>query len=173
MWYVFCVQKTLSQVTFIPNCMKSMEKTIWVYNTYDNYADSSKKNVQDVHRFPTKRLQKWKKQCEKMEGWRFGKSARWSLMSARPHFDRSFKERQSCVSWIIRMLTEEHKWQRVEVACERLEVHETDGKKNLGFITGHETWVHYKTPKTKEESCQWKHPESPEAAQVQINIARN
>lgn len=39
--------------------------------------------VLDGHRFRTKKLQKWKKQYWKIEGWRFGSSARWFLMSAK------------------------------------------------------------------------------------------
>jgi hypothetical protein len=29
------------------------------------------------------------------------------------------------------------------------------------IVTGDETWVHYTTPEMKQQSCQWKHPESP------------
>ncbi|GFU76148.1 mariner Mos1 transposase [Trichonephila clavipes] len=31
------------------------------------------------------------------------------------------------------------------------------------IVTGDETWVHYTTPETKEQSKQWKHPSSPRA----------
>lgn len=33
-------------MTFIPNCTKSMEKSVWVYNMYENGAKSSKKDIQ-------------------------------------------------------------------------------------------------------------------------------
>ncbi|GFW78978.1 histone-lysine N-methyltransferase SETMAR [Trichonephila clavipes] len=37
------------------------------------------------------------------------------------------------------------------------------------IVTGDETWVHYTTPETKEQSKQWKHPSSPRAKEVQTN----
>jgi hypothetical protein len=60
------------------------------------------------------------------------------------------------------MLTEDHKRQRVEAARKFLQAYETDGKEFFdSFVIGDETWVHYTTPETKQQSRQWKHPESP------------
>jgi hypothetical protein len=58
------------------------------------------------------------------------------------------------------MLTEDHKRQHVEAAREFLQAYKTDGKEFLdSIITGDETWVHYTTPETKQQSRQWKHPD--------------
>ncbi|GFV70366.1 putative transposase [Trichonephila clavipes] len=53
------------------------------------------------------------------------------------------------------MLTADHKRQRVEAAFH--------GTTEEEFLSGDETWVHYTTPETKEQSKQWKHPSSPRA----------
>ncbi|XP_017791911.1 PREDICTED: histone-lysine N-methyltransferase SETMAR-like [Habropoda laboriosa] len=54
-----------------------------------------------------------------------------------------------CARWVPRMLTEDHKRQRVEAAREFLQAYETDGEDFLDSIV------------TGDETCQWKHPESP------------
>jgi histone-lysine N-methyltransferase SETMAR len=67
-----------------------------------------------------------------------------------------------CARWVPRMLTEDQKRQRFEEAREFLQAYETDGEESLdSIVTGDETWVHYTTTETKQESRQWKHPESP------------
>ncbi|UYV74964.1 hypothetical protein LAZ67_12001915 [Cordylochernes scorpioides] len=59
-----------------------------------------------------------------------------------------------CARWVPKMLTEDHKWQRVEAAQKFLDCHETDGEEFLdSIVTGDETWVHYTTPEIKEQSC--------------------
>jgi hypothetical protein len=64
--------------------------------------------------------------------------------------------------WVPRMLTEDHKRQRVEAACEYLQAYETNGEEFLDcIVTGDEAWVHYMTPETIQQSRQWNHPESP------------
>ncbi|GFX78025.1 mariner Mos1 transposase [Trichonephila clavipes] len=63
-----------------------------------------------------------------------------------------------------KMLTADHKRQRVEAAQEFLAFHGTTEEEFLdSIVTGDETWVHYTTPETKEQSKQWKHPSSPRA----------
>lgn len=67
-----------------------------------------------------------------------------------------------CARWVPKMLTEDHKRQRVEAAHELLQDHGTHGEEYLdSIVTGDETWVHYLTPETKEQCKQWKHPQSP------------
>ncbi|GFS73022.1 histone-lysine N-methyltransferase SETMAR [Trichonephila clavipes] len=69
-----------------------------------------------------------------------------------------------CARWIPKMLTADHKRQRVEAAQEFLAFHGTTEEEFLdSIVTGDETWVHYTTPETKEQSKQWKHPSSPRA----------
>lgn len=67
-----------------------------------------------------------------------------------------------CARWVPKMLTEDHKQQRVAASREFLQSHATDGEDFLdSIVTGDETWVHYTTPETKEKSRQWRHSSSP------------
>lgn len=60
------------------------------------------------------------------------------------------------------MLMEDHTWERVEAAHKFLQGYKTDGEELLdSIVTGDKTWVHYMTLETKQQSRQWKHPESP------------
>ncbi|GFW78916.1 histone-lysine N-methyltransferase SETMAR [Trichonephila clavipes] len=69
-----------------------------------------------------------------------------------------------CARWVPKMLTADHKRQRVEAAQEFIAFHGTTEEEFLdSIVTGDETWVHYTTPETKEQSKQWKHPSSPRA----------
>ncbi|UYV78802.1 hypothetical protein LAZ67_16002829 [Cordylochernes scorpioides] len=67
-----------------------------------------------------------------------------------------------CAIWVPKMLTEDHKRQRVYVAQKFLDCHKTDGEEFLdSIVTGDVTWVHYTTLETKEQSKQWNHISSP------------
>ncbi|UYV63879.1 hypothetical protein LAZ67_2005879 [Cordylochernes scorpioides] len=67
-----------------------------------------------------------------------------------------------CAIWVPKMLTEDHKRQRVDAAQKFLNCHKTDGEEFLdSIVTGDETWVHCTTPEIKEQSKQWKHTSSP------------
>ncbi|UYV72103.1 hypothetical protein LAZ67_9001818 [Cordylochernes scorpioides] len=71
-------------------------------------------------------------------------------------------DRRVCARWVPKMMTEDHKRQRVEAAQKFLDCHETDGEEFLdSIVIGDETWVHYTTPETREQSKQWKHFSSP------------
>ncbi|UYV65471.1 hypothetical protein LAZ67_3004457 [Cordylochernes scorpioides] len=75
-----------------------------------------------------------------------------------------------CAILVPKMLTEDHKRQRVEAAQKFLDCHETDGEELLdSIVTGDETWVHYTTPETKEQSKQWKHTSSPKPLKFKKN----
>ncbi|CAN7949246.1 unnamed protein product, partial [Ixodes pacificus] len=77
-----------------------------------------------------------------------------------------------CARWVSRMLMEDHKWRHVEAAREFLQAYETDGEEFLdSIVTGDETWVHYTTPKTKQQSRQWKHPESPKPRKFEQTLS--
>ena len=60
--------------------------------------------------------------------------------------------------WVPKILTEDHKRQCVEAARGFLERFAEEGEELLdSIVTGDETWVHYMTPETKEESRHWRH----------------
>ncbi|UYV69280.1 hypothetical protein LAZ67_6003100 [Cordylochernes scorpioides] len=115
---------------------------------------STMNHVLDGHRFRMKPLPKSKQQCLKSDVLLCRSSAIWFLMSVKPPSTRFL--------WVPKMLTEDYKRQRVEVAQKFLDCRETDGEEFLdSIVTGDETWVHYTTPETKEQYKQWKHTSSP------------
>ncbi|GFS14846.1 histone-lysine N-methyltransferase SETMAR [Elysia marginata] len=83
--------------------------------------------------------------------------------------------------WVPKMLTEDHKLQRVKISRRLMMRCQQDNgdedttlvgvrfggdfqeKNNLfeNLITGDETWIHLNTPEKKRDSMTWKHPSSP------------
>jgi len=60
--------------------------------------------------------------------------------------------------WVRKMLTEEHKKQRVACALTFLMCCHKEGDGMLSHIvTGDETWVSHITPESKQQSLHWKH----------------
>ncbi|GBM42472.1 hypothetical protein AVEN_79994-1 [Araneus ventricosus] len=59
------------------------------------------------------------------------------------------------------MLSDHHKTQRIGAALTFLQRYHHDGDEFLDkIVTGYETWVHYETEETKEQSKQWMHSHS-------------
>lgn len=64
--------------------------------------------------------------------------------------------RKLCARWVPRLLTLEQKQRREDVSVECLAKFRSNRAEFLRrFITMDETWVHYFTPETKEQSKQW------------------
>lgn len=64
--------------------------------------------------------------------------------------------RKLSARWVPRLLTPEQKIVRVVHSEECLDIFERDPKEFLRrYVTVDETWVHYYTPETKEQSKQW------------------
>ncbi|UYV64984.1 hypothetical protein LAZ67_3002654 [Cordylochernes scorpioides] len=77
--------------------------------------------------------------------------------------------------WVPRLLSENHKQQRMEAARAFLEMHRRDGDQLFSrIVTGDESWVHYSTPETKRQSMVWKKPEesAPKKAKVTISAGK-
>lgn len=67
-----------------------------------------------------------------------------------------------CARWVPHMLSETHKVDRVNCAQEFLRECAENTEDYLdSIVTEDETWCHYVTPETKQQSRQWRHPESP------------
>ncbi|UYV82696.1 hypothetical protein LAZ67_22000583 [Cordylochernes scorpioides] len=67
---------------------------------------------------------------------------------------------QSCQICVPRLLSENHKQQRMEAARAFLEMHRREGDQLFSHIvTGDESWLHHSTPETKRQSMVWKKPE--------------
>ncbi|UYV69385.1 hypothetical protein LAZ67_6003399 [Cordylochernes scorpioides] len=107
---------------------------------------STMNRVLNDHRFRTKPLPKSKRQCLKINGLLCGSSAILFLMSVKPPSTRFCVN--ICARWVPKMLTEDHKRQRVErprnfsIATKLTEFLDS-------IVTGDETWVHYTTPEIK------------------------
>ncbi|GFN88345.1 histone-lysine N-methyltransferase SETMAR [Plakobranchus ocellatus] len=85
--------------------------------------------------------------------------------------------RKVSARWFPKMMSDEHKRQRLEISqillhwCqqegdETVDVgpggdHRTRNKLLESYITEDETWLHLSTPETKRDSMTWKHPSSP------------
>ncbi|UYV84323.1 hypothetical protein LAZ67_X001845, partial [Cordylochernes scorpioides] len=70
-----------------------------------------------------------------------------------------FNFRKVCAKWVLRLLSKNHKQQRMEAAR---------------IVTGDESWVHHSTPETKRQSMVWKKPEeiAPKKAKVTISAGK-
>lgn len=80
--------------------------------------------------------------------------------------DRILREKlgyhKVCARWVPHMLSEAHKLKRVQCAQDFLNEIDNNSDEFLdSIVTGDETWCHYVTPETKQQSRQWKHSESP------------
>ncbi|GFN92730.1 histone-lysine N-methyltransferase SETMAR [Plakobranchus ocellatus] len=93
----------------------------------------------------------------------------------------TLRYRKVSARWVPKMLTEDHKLQRVEISQRLLQRCQQDNgdedtthigvepggdfqaNNNLfdNLITGDETWVHLNTPEIKRDSMTWKHPSPP------------
>ncbi|UYV79440.1 hypothetical protein LAZ67_17002625, partial [Cordylochernes scorpioides] len=83
--------------------------------------------------------------------------------------------RKVCARWVPRLLSENHKQQRMEAARAFLEMHRRDGDQLFSrIVTGDESWVHHSTPETKRQSMVWKKPEesAPKKAKVTISVGK-
>ncbi|UYV65434.1 hypothetical protein LAZ67_3004375 [Cordylochernes scorpioides] len=68
--------------------------------------------------------------------------------------------RKVCARWVPRLLSENHKQQRMEAARAFLEMHWRDGDQLFSrIVTGDKSWVHHSTPEIKRQSMVWKKPE--------------
>ena len=64
--------------------------------------------------------------------------------------------------WVPRLLTVNHKRDRVTILKQCLKIFQRNTDEFLRrFITMDETWIHYFTPETKEQSKQWTSPGEP------------
>ncbi|UYV64243.1 hypothetical protein LAZ67_3000042 [Cordylochernes scorpioides] len=102
-------------------------------------------------------------------GREFGRSSIGTIMSNVLNF------RKVCARWVPRLLSENHKQQRMEAARAFLEMHRRDGDQLFyRIVTGDESWVHHSTPETKRQSMVWKKPEesAPKKAKVTISAGK-
>lgn len=64
--------------------------------------------------------------------------------------------RKVSARWVPRLLTEQHKTQRLNAASTFLKAYEEEGESLLHrVVTGDETWVYHYRPESKRQSMQW------------------
>ncbi|KAL4118897.1 hypothetical protein QTP88_011778 [Uroleucon formosanum] len=77
--------------------------------------------------------------------------------------------RKCSARWVPKMLTEDHKRQRIESSREVLELYAEEGAVFLdSIVTGDETWVYHFTPESKQQSMEWRHSFSPQKRKFKV-----
>lgn len=77
--------------------------------------------------------------------------------------------RKCSARWVPKMLTEDHKRQRIESSREVSELYAEEGAVFLdSIVTGDETWVYHFTPESKQQSMEWRHSFSPQKKKFKV-----
>jgi histone-lysine N-methyltransferase SETMAR len=72
------------------------------------------------------------------------------------------KYHKLCARWVPRMLTDDHKMNRVQTSTASLARYNDEGEDFLArIVTGDLTWVHRYEPESKRQSLEWRHTSSP------------
>ncbi|GFY25211.1 histone-lysine N-methyltransferase SETMAR [Trichonephila clavipes] len=66
-----------------------------------------------------------------------------------------------CARWVPRLLTEEHKLERMACALVFLDRYKEGDQFLERIVIGDETWVSHITPESKRQSMEWRHTNSP------------
>lgn len=84
------------------------------------------------------------------------RSALYTIVSENLNF------KKLCSRWVPKLLTEDHKKQRLDSALTFLTRYDEEGDDMLSqIVTGDETWVSHITPESKQQSMEWRHTFSP------------
>lgn len=77
-----------------------------------------------------------------------------------------------CARWVPKMLTDDHKKNRMGSALTFLTRYADKGDEFLdSIVTGDETWVYHHTPESKRQSLQWRHTHSPKTKKFKTLIS--
>lgn len=77
--------------------------------------------------------------------------------------------RKLSARWVPKMLTEDHKRQRLETSHEVLKLYGEEDEAFLdSIVTGDETWVYHFTPESKQQSMEWRHSFSPKKRKFKV-----
>ncbi|KAL4105054.1 hypothetical protein QTP88_020329 [Uroleucon formosanum] len=77
-----------------------------------------------------------------------------------------------CAKFIPKLLSEQQKSLRLEIAQDNLEMINSDENFLKKVITGDESWVYGYDPETKKQSSQWKHASSPRPKKARQNRSK-
>ena len=82
--------------------------------------------------------------------------------------------RKLSARWVPRLLSIDHKRKRVTTSKDCLELFNRNSNEFLRrFITVDETWIHYNTPETKQQSKQWVSPGEPAPKKANVRLSAN
>lgn len=82
--------------------------------------------------------------------------------------------RKLAARWVPRLLSDGNKHDRVTTSKECLEMFKRNPKDFLRrFVTVDETWIHYNTPETKEQSKQWTSPGELNPRKAKVRLSAN
>lgn len=74
-----------------------------------------------------------------------------------------------CARWVPRLLSDQHKEQRVDAALQFLQFFEDEGEGLFDrIVTGDETWIHHWTPESKRQSMVWKKKDEPTPKKAKV-----
>ena len=82
--------------------------------------------------------------------------------------------RKLCARWVPRLLSIDHKRNCVTTSKNCLELFKRNSNEFLRrFVTADETWIHYNTPETKQQSKQWVSPDEPAPKKAKVSLSAN
>lgn len=82
--------------------------------------------------------------------------------------------RKLSARWVPRLLSIDHKRNRVTTSKDCLELFNRNSNEFLRrFVTVDETWIHYNTPETKQQSKQWVSPGEPAPKKAKVSLSAN
>lgn len=77
-----------------------------------------------------------------------------------------------CARWVPRLLTPDHKRNRIESAQKFFELLDLEGDDIWDrIVTGDETWVHHTTPETKQQSMVWQKKGAPPPKKAKVVLS--
>ncbi len=81
--------------------------------------------------------------------------------------------RKLCAHWVLKMLTEDHKANQMITSPHVLQKFHERGNNFLSCtVTGDKTWIYQDTLDNKNQSMQWKHPDSPCAVKFKQTLTK-
>jgi histone-lysine N-methyltransferase SETMAR len=90
-----------------------------------------------------------------------------SVGSAHTILTEELGMRRVCASWVPHLLIPAHKRHRVSICHELRDRFHREGSAFLErVVTGDETWIRYYDPLSRQQSSEWKHPDSPRPTKV-------
>lgn len=178
----FCVLmgKTKSEtISMIMNTYgKSSLKKSSIYEWYNIFKNDSKRDVADRQRsgrpnttsVKTEEIRELLQSDRRLTVRDIAAKVGLNTFSVHSIVTKELGMSKVCARWIPRILTLEQKLQRVADAKSFLRQYRIHGNRFMNsIITADETWISLYDPENKQDSCMWKHPDSPSPVKALVN----